>query len=154
MMVNRRHLENTLFGLFIVGYLNDNRQYLNKINNATIGINSGIFNIYAVDTTNPPSAREPVSPINTLAGCVLKHKNPSKAPITAQITGWIPAFVPTAITVKNTAIKVVTLAARPSSPSVKFAPFTVPSTTTNNTGIYKITEMPFFPPETKNYVCS
>ena len=77
----------------------------------------------------------------------MKHKNPSKAPITAQITGWIPAFVPTAITVKNTAIKVVTLAARPSSPSVKFAPFTVPSTTTNNTGIYKIPRCHSFPPE-------
>ena len=77
---------------------------------------------------------------------MLKHKNPSKAPITAQITGWIPAFVPTAITVKNTAINVVTLAARPSRPSVKFAPLTVPSTTTNKIGIYKIPRCHSFHP--------
>ena len=61
--------------------------------------------MYAIDATNPPSAREPVSPINTLAGYTLYTRNPNNA---------------------------VTEEARPSRPSVKFAPFTVPSTTKNN----------------------
>ena len=36
-----------------------------------IGINNGIFNIYADAATNPPNASDPVSPINTLAGYTL-----------------------------------------------------------------------------------
>ena len=66
-------------------------------------INNGICNIYAVAATNPPNAKEPVSPINTLAGYTLNNKNPNKAPTTAHVTGSIPLFVPIATTVKNVA---------------------------------------------------
>ena len=100
--------------------------------NATIRINNGIFSMYAIDATNPPSAREPVSPINTLAGYTLYTRNPNKLPIAAQEIGARPDPVPIATTVKNVAINAVTEEARPSRPSVKFAPFTVPSTTKNN----------------------
>ena len=98
-------------------------------------IYSGICIIYAVPATKPPSAREPVSPMNTLAGYTLKRRNPINAPTTAQVIGSIPLFVPIATTVKNVATRTVTLDARPSSPSVKFVPLTVPITAKKRTGI-------------------
>ena len=52
--------------------------------------------------TKPPNAREPVSPINTLAGYTLYKKNPSNAPTKAALIGSSP--VPIATVVKNTAI--------------------------------------------------
>ena len=97
--------------------------------------NSGICIIYAVPMTKPPSAREPVSPMNTLAGYTLNRRNPSSAPTTAQVIGSTPLFVPIATTVKNVATSTVTLEARPSRPSVKFVPFTVPITAINISGI-------------------
>ena len=79
--------------------------------------------------TYPPSANEPVSPINTLAGYTLYKKNPINAPTKAAEIGSNP--VPIETIVKNTAIIIVTLVASPSSPSVKFAPLTVPITAIN-----------------------
>ena len=61
-------------------------------------------------------------------------KNPISAPTTAQVIGSIPLCVPTATTVKNVATITVTLDARPSRPSVKLTPFTVPITATNKSG--------------------
>ena len=39
--------------------------------------------IIPTDPREPPSARDPVSPINILAGGALNHKNPKHAPIIA-----------------------------------------------------------------------
>ena len=103
---------------------------------ATITINSGILSIYAVAATKPPSASEPVSPMNTLAGYTLNTRNPSSAPTAAQVTGATPEPVPIATTVKNVAIRAVTDDARPSSPSVKLEPFTVPTTTNIRSSTY------------------
>ena len=79
--------------------------------------------------TKPPSARDPVSPINTLAGYTLKSTKSHQRPYHRAGNGSIPLFMPTATTVKNTATSTVTEEARPSRPSVKFTPFTVPMTT-------------------------
>ena len=110
-------------------------------------INNGICIIYAVPATKPPSAREPVSPINTLAGYTLNNKNPRSAPTTAQVIGSTPLFVPIATTVKNVATRTVTLDASPSSPSVKFVPFTVPITAINKSGTASQPISQYFPPE-------
>ena len=91
--------------------------------------------MYAAPATNPPSARDPVSPMNTFAGYTLNSKNPISPPTTAQVIGSIPLFVPIETTVKNTATISVTLDASPSRPSVKFTPFTVPITAKKSTGI-------------------
>ena len=85
---------------------------------ATMGMNNGIWSIYAVAATNPPRASDPVSPINTLAGYTLKSRNPKSAPTTAHVIGSIPLAVPMATAVKKVAIITVTLLASPSSPSV------------------------------------
>ena len=70
--------------------------------------------------------------MNTFAGYTLYTKNPRRLPTAAHDTGATPEPVPTATTAKNVAMRTVTDEARPSSPSVKFAPFTVPSTIKNN----------------------
>ena len=80
----------------------------------------------AIAATKPPSASEPVSPIKTAAGCTLKIRNPIKAPATHAPDKAMSRFNLMATVEKNTTISKVTLAARPSSPSVKFAPLTVP----------------------------
>ena len=97
----------------------------------TITINNGIRSISAVDATNPPSASDPVSPINTLAGYVLNIKKPNRAPITDVMIGDIFALIPRAAMAKKVATITVTPDARPSRPSVKFTPLTVPRTTIN-----------------------
>ena len=102
--------------------------------------------MYAAEATNPPSASEPVSPINTLAGYTLNSRNPRSAPTTAQVIGSIPLLVPIATTVKNVATSTVTLDARPSRPSVKFTPLTVPITTKNINGIATHPISRYFPP--------
>ena len=94
----------------------------------------GICSIYSGDATNPPNAREPVSPMNTLAGYTLNSRKPRSAPTTAHVIGEMPLLVPIATTVKNVATSTVTLEARPSRPSVKFKPFKVPITAMNMTG--------------------
>lgn len=122
---------------------NDSSKYIH----ATITIKIGILSINAIDETKPPKASEPVSPINTLAGYTLYKKNPSNAPTKAAEIGSKPDFVPAATAVKNTAIITVTLVAKPSRPSVKFAPFTVPKTAINKNGINNhigiVTSIPF-----------
>src|SRR5699024_5995475 len=72
---------------------------------------------------------EPVSPIKTLAGYTLNNKNPIKDPTTAAHTGEIPLLFPNATTVKKVATITVTLEQRPSNPSVKYTPLSVPNIT-------------------------
>ena len=110
-------------------------------------INMGICSIYAVEATNPPNARDPVSPMNTLAGYTLNSRKPRSAPTTAHVIGEMPLLVPIATTVKNVATSTVTLEARPSRPSVKFTPFTVPITAMNMTGTASQPIFRYFPPE-------
>ena len=57
--------------------------------------------------------------------------------MTAAVIGHTPLPTPNATTPKNTATIIVTLVARPSRPSVKLTPFTVPITARNMTGIVK-----------------
>ena len=70
------------------------------------------------------SASEPVSPINTRAGYILKNKNPIVLPSTIDENADISLFPnrTDAIT-KNIIIIAVTPDAKPSKPSVKFKLF-------------------------------
>ena len=82
-------------------------------------------------------SKEPVSPINTFAGCKLNNKNPKQVPIKTQpikVTSVTPKII--LITVSAVIIIVVTLVAKPSIPSVKFTALVVPSITTIANGIY------------------
>ena len=82
------------------------------------------------------SNKEPVSPINTFAGCKLNIKNPKVAPITMlpniEISGK-ENLIP--IIVKHVIIIAETLEQSPSIPSVKFTALVVPSITTIANGI-------------------
>ena len=84
------------------------------------------------------SNSEPVSPINTFAGCKLNIKNPKVAPITIlpniEISGRAN-LIP--IIVKHVIIIAETLEHSPSIPSVRFTAFVVPRITTIANGIYK-----------------
>ena len=83
-----------------------------------------------MEDTKPPRANEPVSPMKIDAGFELYNsKNPKRLPTTAPVIGVIDGFRLSAAIVKNVATITVTPDARPSKPSVKFTPFTVPSTT-------------------------
>ena len=84
----------------------------------------------------PPKRREPVSPINTFAGCKLKTKNAKFVPHTIlpnNTTSFTLYFIP--ITVRQAITMVVTLVANPSIPSVKLTAFVVPSITKITKGI-------------------
>ena len=59
----------------------------------------------------------------------------------------MPAFVPIATAEKNVATMMVTLDARPSRPSVKFVPLTVPMTARYSTGNAPQPRSKYFPPE-------
>ena len=85
---------------------------------------SGILSIIATLQNAPPSASEPVSPINTFAGYPLNNKNPRVEPVTTAenpVSALSPAIID--IQVKKIIIIVVTLAAKPSKPSVRFKLF-------------------------------
>ena len=88
----------------------------------------------AIAHINPPKNNEPVSPINTLAGCILNIKNPKHPPISAPVTmlKFIMLKKP-AISIKNIATKNVIDVHKPSIPSVKFTALTIP--TINNAAI-------------------
>ena len=49
----------------------------------TAKVTNGFESIKEEDTISAPRNSEPVSPINILAGLMLKNKNPSVPPITA-----------------------------------------------------------------------
>ena len=106
--------------------------------NAIINNNNGIFKYKAIPDITPPKSNEPVSPINTFAGCKLNIKNPKTTPITAlpnMDSSSIPATIP--IIVKQVIIIADTLDESPSIPSVKFTAFVAPNITTIAKGIYK-----------------
>ena len=62
---------------------------------------------------------------------MLNIKKPNRAPITDVMIGDIFALIPRAAMAKKVATITVTPDARPSRPSVKFTPLTVPRTTIN-----------------------
>ena len=98
---------------------------------------SGIFKYNANPDITPPNSNEPVSPINTFAGCKLNIKNPIVAPITILPnidTSGIPIFIP--ITVNPVIIIDDILDDNPSIPSVKFIAFVVARITTIAAGTY------------------
>ena len=100
--------------------------------------NNGIFKYNANPDITPPSINDPVSPINTFAGCKLNIKNPNVAPITILPnidTSYTWLLIP--ITVKHVIIIAETLEDNPSIPSVRFTAFVVASTTIIASGIYK-----------------
>ena len=91
---------------------------------------SGIFKYSAIAEITPPNSNEPVSPINTFAGCMLNNKNPKTTPITIVpniTTSFTSKIIP--ITVKQVIIIVETVGHNPSTPSVRFIAFVVPSIT-------------------------
>ena len=100
--------------------------------------NNGIFKYKAIAEITPPNKSEPVSPINTFAGCKLNIRKPNTAPITmlpnTDISGC-PNIIP--ITVKHVSYIPLTLDAKPSIPSVKFTTFLVHKITNIANGIYK-----------------
>lgn len=78
---------------------------------------NGIFKYNANATITPPSNSEPVSPINTFAGCMLNSKNPRHAPITIVpniTTSFISYIIP--ITVRHVIIIADTVGHNPSTP--------------------------------------
>ena len=105
--------------------------------NAIIINNNGIFKYKAIPAIAPPKSKDPVSPINTLAGWRLNIKNPKQAPIKivpANVTSLIPNII--LIDTRQVKIIVVTLVDNPSIPSVKLTAFVVPNKTNIANGIY------------------
>lgn len=100
--------------------------------NAIISNKIGILKYKARPDITPPRRSEPVSPMNTFAGCRLNIKNPSTAPMTILPNNDIsatPNKIP--ITVKQVIIMVHTLDESPSIPSVKLMAFVVPKNYNN-----------------------
>ena len=95
-----------------------------------------IFKYSAIAEITPPKSSEPVSPINTFAGCKLNIKKPKIVPITTlpntDISGC-PNNIP--IIVKQVIIIALTLDAKPSIPSVRLIAFVVAKITTIANGI-------------------
>ena len=86
---------------------------------AIISSRIGIFIYIAITDTAPPKSSEPVSPMNTFAGCKLNNKKARHIPIklVPNITiSFVPVIIP--IAVKHVSIIVVTDVASPSIPSV------------------------------------
>lgn len=85
--------------------------------NAIINMINGIFKYKANATITPPSNSEPVSPINTFAGCMLNSKNPRHAPITIVpniTTSFTSYIIP--ITVRHVIIIADIVGHNPSTP--------------------------------------
>ena len=81
--------------------------------------------------TIPPINREPVSPINTFAGCQFQIKKPMHAAALASPKAERPVIerIP-AHKAKDRNAKKETVVFRPSIPSVKFTALTIPTMTT------------------------
>ena len=81
----------------------------------------------ATVVTIPPRNIEPVSPINILAGCQLKIRNPIQAPMaTIERTESSALYVIFATKTKNISTGIVTPVASPSIQSVKFTALVKP----------------------------
>ena len=87
--------------------------------------------INAAPTVIPPRKREPVSPMNTLAGWKLYTRKPRHPPIAAPEITPSPSLPSLkAQKAKNAIIISETEDTRPSMPSVRFALFTIPTIST------------------------
>ncbi|MOA33192.1 hypothetical protein D3C78_1544640 [compost metagenome] len=89
---------------------------------------SSLFVTIAIAAIAPPMPREPVSPINTLAGCALNTRNPSTAPImaAAQTAAGIDVAC-IAITAYAPKAIALTPDSNPSRPSVKLTALLIAS---------------------------
>ena len=122
--------------------------------NAITSNNNGISKYKANPDITPPSIREPVSPINTLAGWILNIRNPKTAPMTilANIdTSYNCKLIP--IIAKQVIIIAHTLDDKPSIPSVKLTAFVAPNMTRIANGIYTKTGIPIYVFIIGIYVC-
>ena len=108
-------------------------------------ISSGWRSTSEAMTYAPPSAKEPVSPMNTRAGYVLKRRKPMHAPAVASAStittdvasGSSPAlFINSAISPSVTMTTVVTEELRPSTPSMRLTELVVARITNAAKGMY------------------
>jgi Fe-S oxidoreductase len=58
-----------------------------------MGMNKTVPDKTATDETIPPKAKDPISPIKTLAGFALCFKNPRQAPLVAALARAIPSYI-------------------------------------------------------------
>jgi hypothetical protein len=77
MVVDRGHQEHALAGALEIEHLDDDRQRLDHEEAADDGQHDLVLGATAIAPSAPPSASEPVSPMNTAAGGALYHRNPS-----------------------------------------------------------------------------
>ena len=90
--------------------------------------NNSCFTNTEIIAKAPPSASEPVSPINTFAGFALKIKKPSNAPVTANANNAISACSLNSAITPNAANAIDAVpATRPSKPSVKLTALEKPT---------------------------
>ena len=106
----------------------------------TISVNSW-FEMIATLPNAAPKASDPVSPINTLAGCELYTRNPTKAPTNTKQNTAISSF-PAVQTEPHEIIPKAKKAiaerppARPSKPSVMFTALLLPTKTNSKNAPY------------------
>ena len=118
---------NNLFPLVFLKYITCNTTESVSITGIAAIINkiSGIFKYNAKPDITPPSNNDPVSPINTFAGCELKTKNPNIAPTNIKQNipiSWFPESQLEPNTIIPNAAKAIIESppASPSNPSVRF----------------------------------
>ena len=95
----------------------------------------------AAAVITPPKAKDPVSPINTLAGFLFQIRKPIHAPVVPAIMVTTDKLNSTTVRldasqVKYAATMAVVPAANPSKPSVKFTALTIASMVNTINGIY------------------
>ena len=102
-----------------------------------IGINNPFPENIAILAAKPPSASDPVSPINTEAGDTLKIKYANKAPTKQKdkTDKDVSPFCKRSTLPKEAKKGTHEPAANPSNPSVKFTAFTVAKNTKTEKGI-------------------
>ena len=102
---------------------------------------TGTYKVFPLNThiheAKPPNASDPVSPINTEAGCTLNNKYASKLPIKQKDvnTKLDEPFCKSITTPISPKKGTLVPAASPSNPSVKLTAFTVAKNTKTVTGI-------------------
>ena len=91
---------------------------------------NSILSIIAAAASAPPRAMDPVSPMKSFAGFLLKIKNPRQTPL-RDVQNTNGAFCPICIAIIAKKIETmdVTPLQRPSRPSVKFTLFAIATTT-------------------------
>ena len=99
-------------------------------------INKGFSKEKPEEIISAPKKSDPVSPINIFAGCRLKKRKPSDAPIIDDAISDTSVLNAAEIYIRDTPIPKATEEARPSIPSVKLAAFTMPTSKINARGSY------------------